>query len=395
MTSTFLLSCSISAAVRQSIQIKFDDLKLPDAVIETLTKQNTVSLRPNLSNALKAELDDLRVMQRELYDSCCIHFGDTHFVTDRYFQTANDLIAAIRTKAELANEILFNVWESERAIWQATVENFLRPLFKDDMEYTIASDAYMRVFPTQNEYKQPIRVHVVGPLPVDLEIAQAPTDSVQHQMALANSLNTSAVIEAARASAADKALAMSAELLDDLDVRTPQKIGRQQTGGDRKRGSWQVTAQKLQLISDSVPGFDNLANLATALLAAGEKIQSPVRQYKEEGAAEFQQVQDDIRKELETIVNSRDSSKGLEMLRESLVLSSTYKHLCERIKNVESKSALNLLVMEASTEASVYEQRAKQLNKLIAQRRELIDAAGENLDELVSTVATIPVEADF
>ena len=75
MTSHYLLTCSISADVRQSVQIKFDDFKLPKSVIETLQKNNTVSLRPNLSNALKAELDSLRVMQRELYDSYCIHYG--------------------------------------------------------------------------------------------------------------------------------------------------------------------------------------------------------------------------------------------------------------------------------------------------------------------------------
>ena len=60
----YLLSCSISASVRQSIQIQFDDLKLPASVINTLEQNNTVSLRPTLSTALKTELDSLRVMQR-------------------------------------------------------------------------------------------------------------------------------------------------------------------------------------------------------------------------------------------------------------------------------------------------------------------------------------------
>ena len=89
--NSYLLSCSISANVRQSIQVKFNDLKLPASVVDTLEKNNTVSLRPNLSNALKAELDALRVMQRELYDSYCLHFGDNHFVTSNYFEEANNL----------------------------------------------------------------------------------------------------------------------------------------------------------------------------------------------------------------------------------------------------------------------------------------------------------------
>ena len=95
----YLLSCTISASVRQSIQIKFDDLKLPQSVVDTLEKNNTVSLRPNLSNALKSELDALRVMQRELYDGYCIHFGDTHFVTANYFDAAH----SDRCKQDRAN----------------------------------------------------------------------------------------------------------------------------------------------------------------------------------------------------------------------------------------------------------------------------------------------------
>jgi mRNA-degrading endonuclease RelE of RelBE toxin-antitoxin system len=39
-------------------------------------------------------------------------------------------------------------------------------------------------------------------------------------------------------------------------------------------------------------------------------------------------------------------------------------------------------------EIDIYEQRSKQLKKLIAQRRELIQAAGENLDELIDDINT-------
>ena len=99
MTNHYLLSCSISANIRQSVQIKFDDLKLPASVVDTLKKNNTVSIRPHLSNALKTELDSLRVLQRELYDCYCIHYGDCHFVTDNYFDSANQLIKEIKSAA--------------------------------------------------------------------------------------------------------------------------------------------------------------------------------------------------------------------------------------------------------------------------------------------------------
>lgn len=395
--NSYLLSCSISANVRQSIQVKFDDLKLPASVVDTLEKNNTVSLRPNLSNALKAELDSLRVLQRELYDSYCLHFGDNHFVTSNYFEEANNLIKYIRNEANEANGKLFGLWESEHSKWQATVEGFLHPLFTDETEYALAREAYLKVFPTRQEYKNPIRVHVVGPLPVSLEVvtelAEGDIDSL---IAHENSINTKEVIEAAHANAADRALHMSAELLDDLDVRTSTKIGRQQTGGDKKRGSWQITAQKLKLISDSVPGFDNLAALAESLLKAGESIQSPNRSVREDGCKLFQQTQTDIRKELETIVSTRDSSKGLEILQKSLALSSSYKTLCEQIKTADSIDALESLVSDANVELDVYAQRSKHINKIIAQRRELFDALnGTGKEQVTEGEQTQPEEADF
>ena len=88
MTSHYLIACSISADVRQSVQIKFDDLKLPPSVIETLQKINTVSLRPNLSNALKKELDglnkkDVAKKVGELAAKRCLDAKVTTVVFDR------------------------------------------------------------------------------------------------------------------------------------------------------------------------------------------------------------------------------------------------------------------------------------------------------------------------
>jgi hypothetical protein len=393
MTSHYLLSCSISADVRQSVQIKFDDLKLPVSVIETLQRNNTVSLRPNLSNALKAELDSLRIMQRELYDSYCIHYGDAHFVTASYFYSAKTLIKEIRDSATEANDRLKDLWESEYNSWQETAEGILKPLFADSDEFKLAFSAYMKFFPTKEEYKTPIRVSVLGPLPASMERVEKPVEGdIDSLIAYENQINTQQVLEAARNNAADKALMISAELLDDLDARSSTKVGRQQTGGDKKRGSWQITAQKLKLISDSVSGFDNLTSLADRLLQAGVDIQSTERVTRSKGADDFHEVQDLIRSELETICNQRDSSKGLETLKQSLSLSNNYKTLCERIKTTENASALNLLIKNANLELDIYAQRSKQLIKLINQRKEFIGVAGENLDDLISTIVESETE---
>jgi hypothetical protein len=393
MTSHYLLSCSISADVRQSVQIKFDDLKLPVSVIETLQRNNTVSLRPNLSNALKAELDSLRIMQRELYDSYCIHYGDAHFVTASYFYSAKTLIKQIRDSATEANDRLKDLWESEYNSWQETAEGILKPLFADSDEFKLAFSAYMKFFPTKEEYKTPIRVSVLGPLPASMERVEKPVEGdIDSLIAYENQINTQQVLEAARNNAADKALMISAELLDDLDARSSTKVGRQQTGGDKKRGSWQITAQKLKLISDSVPGFDNLTSLADRLLQAGVDIQSTERITRNKGADDFHEVQDLIRSELETICDQRDNSKGLETLKQSLSLSNNYKTLCERIKTTENASALNLLIKNANLELDIYAQRSKQLNKLINQRKEFIGVAGENLDDLISTIVESETE---
>lgn len=387
MTSHYLLTCSISADVRQSVQIKFDDLKLPKTVVETLQKNNTVSLRPNLSNALKTELDALRVLQRDLYDSYCIHSGDAHFVTSSYFYLANELIKEIRKAASQANDRLKDLWEQEYEAWQQTAEGILKPLFQDSDEFNLAFGAYMKFFPTKEEYKAPIRVSVLGPLPVSMEPVSKPLEGDLHALAAyENQINTQQVLEAARNNAADKALLIGAELLDDLDVRHVTKVGRQQTGGDKKRGSWQLTAQKLKLISDSVPGFENLAELSERLLKAGSDLQAKDRAVRQTGTDDFYKVQEEIREELTAICNTRDSSKGLETLKQSLALSSTYKTLCDRIKTAENSNSLNLLVKDANIQIDVYAQRSKQLNKLIAQRKELIEAAGDNLNKLIGEI---------
>jgi hypothetical protein len=389
----YFLACSISGTVRQSVQIAFDDLKLPEQTIRTLKEKNTVSIRPSLSNALKGKLDSLRSLQRELYDECTIHFGDAHFVTENYFYKANEYIKDIKYATNVANEELRELWDQEYAAWQETAENILRPLFEDEQEYDLAFQAYMKVFPTKAAYHAPIRVSVVGPLPVVLEVADEPVaGDIKSLLAFENNINTAQVLEAAKASAADRALTMGAELLDDLDARNITKIGKQQTGSDKKRGSWEITANKLQLISDSVPGFEQLSVLAKRLLECGKLLTSPDKSTYRQAQQEFQIIQSSVRAELEAICNSRDESKGLEKLKQSLALSSKYKTLCERISGTENISHLNLLVSEANTEIDVYEQRAKHLRKLIERRKELISASTNHLDDLIADVKDTDID---
>ena len=388
MTIHYLLSCSISANIRQSVQIKYDDLKLPQSVISTLKKNNTVGIRPHLSNALKQELDALRVLQRELYDSYCIHYGDCHFVTSNYFNSANELIRNIRYAAKEANARLEKMWESENSKWRETTENILRPLFTDEEEYRIAYSAYMEIFPSKEEYRAPIRVSVLGPLPTTLEKVDKPIEGdVLGTIAYENSINTEAILEAAKAQAADKALMIGAELIDDLDSRPCEKVGKQQVGSDKKRGSWEIIANKLRLISDSVPGFENLSSLSRELLEVGKDMSANVPQLRHKATEKFYTLQETIKQELESICNNRDSSKGLEKLKESLCLSTKYKQLCERIKSAENLNVLNFLTPEVTMELDIYEQRSKHLRKLLDQRKSLVRAAsGEALDELIAEI---------
>jgi hypothetical protein len=140
----------------------------------------------------------------------------------------------------------------------------------------------------------------------------------------------------------------------------------------------------------------SFATLADRLLESGNNLQSPDRSVRTKATEDFYAVQEEIRTELQSICNSQDQSKGLEKLQQSLALSSQYKTLCEKIQNVESINALNLLTKDANTEIDIYEQRSKQLRKLLNQRKELIQAAGQNLDELIDDInGTETPEADF
>jgi hypothetical protein len=391
----FLLHCSVSASVRQSTQIKMADLQLPDTVIDVLEKQQSVSVRPTLSGKLKEFLNLLRMEQRKLYDECTIHNGDVHFLHEDYFEEAMERITKIRSDASNYNEKLNELWLEEYTRWSNTVEGFLEPLFRDDTEgFKLAKEAYLTIFPTKQEFENPIKVFVVGPNPVSLEVSDSKEEhSISTAIQEAAVLNTNEVLEAAREGAADRALAKAAELLDDLDVRVSSKIGERQTGGSKRRGSWQITAETLQLITRHCPGFENLSTLSNDLLDVGVRLQSATAKVKNQAFKDYANLKTKIRKELESIVESRNTSDGLESLKRSLALSSTYKDLLAKINSADNQEQLDQLYHELQVEKDVYHQRAKHLQTLFDQRAELVKAQSANLDDLIDEVKTIEVES--
>jgi len=391
----FLLHCSVSASVRQSTQIKMADLQLPDTVIDVLEKQQSVSVRPTLSGKLKEFLNLLRIEQRKLYDECTIHNGDVHFLHEDYFEEAMQCIAKIRSDASKYNEQLNELWLEEYTRWSNTVEGFLEPLFRDDTEgFKLAKEAYLTIFPTKQEFENPIRVFVVGPNPVSMEVSDSKEEhSISTAIQEAAVFNTNEVLEAAREGAADRALAKAAELLDDLDVRVSSKVGERQTGGSKRRGSWQITAETLQLITRHCPGFENLSTLSNDLLDVGVRLQSDTAKVKNQAFKDYADLKTKIRQELQSIVESRNSSDGLESLKRSLTLSGTYRDLLAKINSADNQEQLDQLYHELQIEKDVYHQRAKHLQVLFDQRTELVKAQSANLDDLIDEVKTIEAES--
>jgi len=388
----FILRVEISASVRQSTQIKFDDLRLPQSVIETLEKQQSVSVRPNLSGKLKEFLSDLRIEQRKLYDECTIHQGDTHFLHEDFFEDAMERIKNIRQKASEFNKQLCNLWVSEHEKWIETVGGFLEPLFKNEEAEALkmAKDAYLRLFPTKKEFESPINVYVLGPNPAFLDVARNKKDHpLTKAIYEASVANTTEVLEAAKKGAADRACLKAAELLDDLDVRLGTKVGERQTGGSVRRGSWQIAAENLRLISSYCPGFENLTVLSDELLEIGNQLQSDNAKKKDIAYQKFSDHKIKIRQELENIVATRDSTEGLETLKKSLSLSGTYRDLISKIETAESEGQLESLSDEIQVEKDVYDQRARHLQNLFDRKAELIRSANIGLAEVLAEVQTI------
>lgn len=395
MNNVFLLSISISANVRQSTQIKMEDLRLPQSVIDTLEQQQSVSVRPNLSGKLKERLSELRLMQRNLYDECTIHRGDTHFLHPDNFEDAMDQIRAIRSKANQFNDELKNLWVDELAKWKSTVAGFVDPLFAEETDRVIVKEAYLKLFPTQKEFESPIDVFVVGPCSVDLEVSESADDhTLSGRIAQASAINTAEVLEAAQASAADRALEKAAELLDDLDVRVSSKVGERQLGSSKRRGSWEIAAEQLKLISKHCSGFENTTKLLDELLETGLAMKGSLNPKQRDAAFNrYNDLKSEIRKELECIVERRDSSEGLDTLRKSLALSGTYKELISAINSADSVEQLQDLNVKLNTELDVMTQRTRHLKQLFEKRQELIHAANKSLDDQIQEVRELPAES--
>jgi putative lipoic acid-binding regulatory protein len=235
---------------------------------------------------------------------------------------------------------------------------------------------------------------------VSLEVSE---NKEQHSISTAIQeaavFNTNEVLEAAREGAADRALAKAAELLDDLDVRVSSKVGERQTGGSKRRGSWQITAETLQLITRHCPGFEDLSALSNDLLDVGLRLQSDSAKIKNQAFKDYAELKTRIREELQSIVQSRNSSDGLESLKRSLALSGTYRDLMSKIGSAENQEQLDHLYHELQIEKDVYHQRAKHLQSLFDQRAELVKAQNANLDDLIDEVKNIEAastdELDF
>jgi len=390
----FLIHCSISASVRQSAQIKFKDLNLPEAVVNVLEERYSVPIRSVLSSQLKEFLSDLRTQQRALYDECAINNGDIHFLHADHFDKAMSMISQIRSKAKEYNRRLQDAWSFEFAEWSETVNTLINTMFEEgSTEARMAHGAYMRMFPTKEEFQDAIQVFVVGPNPVSMSVATNPNDP-QARIQEAAFLNTTEVLNAAKEGAADKALNITAQLLDDLDVRAGTKVSDRQTGGSVRRGSWQITAQNLELISKHCVGFEELTNLTRDLLTVGKRLQSASVHERQDVYVEYMNLKDQIKEEAQTIIDNRTSTKGLEALQKSLSLSNTYGDLISAIASTEEIHELEELEKRINLEETIYVQRAKQLKNLFTKRSELLAARNTDIDSLLAD--TIPDDSiDF
>jgi hypothetical protein len=264
----------------------------------------------------------------------------------------------------------------------------------------MAKEAYLSLFPTKLEFENPINVYVLGPNPVFMDAATSKDDHpLTKAIWEASVTNTNEVLEAARSGAADRACLKAAELLDDLDVRIASKIGERQTGGSKRRGSWQMTAENLQLISSHCPGFEKLTSLTKELTEVGLGLQAGEAKKRDEAYNNFAEIKVRIREELESIVATRDSSDGLELLKKSLTLSGTYKDLTLKIREAESEEQLEEIYSQIELETNIYNQRAKHLQNLFTQQSEFVKSSNMDLSEVLAEVRTLSAktveELDF
>lgn len=390
----FILHCSVSASVRQSIQIAFEDYKLPEDVIDTLKKANSISIRPNLSSALKGCLDELRLMQRYLYDRCTIHHGDIHFLHPDYFHDAMERIEEIKNHAVTCNSKLKQEWRQEFDKWNSMIDNVFSPLFPDKNQLALVREAYLKMFPTAAEFAAPISVHVVGPYPASLERVEDPSE-ISDFIKNAAAINTEEVLEAARHGALDASMGKIAELLDDLDARSANKVGeRVLSNNPKKRGSWQIAASDLILSATHNPALKPISNLVEELIKTGERMRDePKGPARIQAFKRYSDLRDEIREEAKLITTAKDSSKGFEALQMSLSLSNKYQDLLQNVSTCDSLDELEQFESEIETQTSVYKHRAKHLQQVFAKAKETM-VARANLSAVAEELATKEIKSE-
>ena len=399
-SQVFILHCAISASVRQSIQIAFEDYKLPPDVVETLKEANTISIRPNLSQALKKNLDELRVMQRFLYDRFTIHHGDVHFIHPDHFEEAKACIDEIKEHASICNARMREAWPEELAKWEQTIVSFFTPLFPDEDQLRLVKEAYMRFFPRQKEFENPIRVDVVGPYPAVLERCDDPT-TIEQVMSNEAAINTEQVLEAAKDGAIDHSLGKVASLLDDLDARPAHKVtGRVIADNKKQRGAWRKTAQELSLAATHNPLLTEISTLCDDLLSVAELMNDPNSgNVRTTAFKRYTEVRQAIADEAAALLKKAGTSEGYEALQKSVAMTGCYHNLVTDLGNCSTIEELNVIRDQIDTETSVYKHRAKNLEKLLskAQERMAADVAIARCEEELKQVLndSNKIEADF
>lgn len=381
----FILHCSVSADVRQSVQIAFEDYKLPQEVVETLREADSISIRPSLSRALKKSLDELRLMQRYLYDRCTISHGDVHFLHQDYFEEAKQRIEEIKRHAKDCNASLFESWAEELQKWKTTVNNFFSPLFDDEEQLNMVIDAYLRIFPTQKEFTNPIVVNVVGPYPAVIERCENPKD-LQQIIANEAAINTQQVLEAAKHSAVDYSLNKVAELLDDLDARPANKIDKKVISDNPShRGKWQVMQQEITLAAKHNPVLTRMADLCNKLLTVGKNMRDPLSGAVRMAAfKEYSEVRQDIADEAKDLLSRASVSEGYLNLQKSVAMTNNYQSLLVDVSNCQTPDQLEAVRQQIDTQMAVYKHRTKHLAKLVAKAEEKI-----NLDKKIEEVKEV------
>ena len=393
MNDVFILHCSVSASVRQSVQIAFEDYKLPADVIETLKKADAISIRPRISGALKKYLDELRLMQRYLYDRCTINQGDVHFLHPDDFDEAMARINEIKAKAKESNEQLKDLWSSELTKWEGTIDNFFSPLFQDRQQLAMVREAYMKIFPTAKEFASPISVSVVGPYPAKLERSEN-ADCLEDRIQNEAAINTEEVLKAAQAGALDASMGKIAELLDDLDARPAHKVGeRVLSTNQKKRGAWRIIQSDLELSAKHNPVLRRMSALVGELIQIGETMRDAPKGVARMAAFKrYAEVREEIQEEAQVIVQGKDSSKGLESLQMSLTLSNTYQDLITNLTNCETLDDLKTYQTELEAQTSVYKHRARHLSQIFSKCQERL-VANSHLEAIASELEDAEVKS--